>query len=57
VVRDAAELGREVTRLLSDPALRVKLGEAGYQAVASRHGAVRETLELVSHFLLPGDPA
>src|SRR5437773_1846786 len=55
VVRDAADLGRELTRLLSDGDLRVKLGEAGREAVASRHGAVRETLELVSRFLIPGD--
>jgi 3-deoxy-D-manno-octulosonic-acid transferase len=52
VVRDAAELGRELRRLLADPDLRAKLGEAGYEAVASRHGAVRETLDLVGRFLL-----
>lgn len=52
LVRDAAALGRELGRLLGDEALRAKLGEAGAEAAASRHGAVRETLELVEHFLL-----
>jgi hypothetical protein len=55
VVRDGGELGRELTRLLSDAGLRTKTGEAGYGAVASRHGAVRETLELVGRFLVPGE--
>ena len=54
VVRDASELSRELRRLLLDPDLRAKLGEAGYEAVASRHGAVRETLDLVGRYLYPG---
>src|SRR5207244_2480060 len=45
IVRDGGELGRELTRLLADAGLRAKTGEAGYGAVASRHGPVRETLE------------
>jgi 3-deoxy-D-manno-octulosonic-acid transferase len=57
VVRDGGELGRELTRLLADAPLRAKMGEAGYEAVATRHGAVRETLELVGRFLVPGDPS
>lgn len=57
VVRDGAELGRKLARLLGDRDLRVKLGEAGYEAVASRHGAVRETLDLVGRFLYPGASA
>ena len=57
VVRDGAELGRELTRLLADQELRQKLGEAGYEAVASRHGAVAETLDLIARFLLPEAPA
>lgn len=52
VVRDGAALGRELARLLADGELRRKLGEAGHEAVASRHGAVKETLDLVSRFLL-----
>jgi hypothetical protein len=31
----------------------LKLGDAGYEAVASRHGAVRETLDLVERYLYP----
>jgi 3-deoxy-D-manno-octulosonic-acid transferase len=54
VVRDAAELSSELRRLLADPDLRAKLGDAGYEAVASRHGAVRETLDLIGRYLYPG---
>jgi 3-deoxy-D-manno-octulosonic-acid transferase len=54
VVRDAAELSRELRRLLADPDLRAKLGDAGYEAIVSRQGAVRETLELVDRYLWPG---
>jgi 3-deoxy-D-manno-octulosonic-acid transferase len=54
VVRDGAALAVELRRLLADPALCVARGAAGYAAVASRHGAVRETLELVTRFLYPG---
>ncbi|MGH7389233.1 MAG: 3-deoxy-D-manno-octulosonic acid transferase [Candidatus Rokuibacteriota bacterium] len=52
-VRDAAELATEVRRLLADAALRDKLGAAGLEAAAARHGAVRATLELVERFLAP----
>ena len=54
VVRDASALGVELRRLLADPALCVARGTAGQAAVGSRHGAVRETLELVARFLYPG---
>jgi 3-deoxy-D-manno-octulosonic-acid transferase len=57
VVRDAAELARELRRILADPDLRAKLGDAGYEAIASRQGAVRETLELVDRYLRPGAQA
>ncbi|MEK7714765.1 MAG: glycosyltransferase N-terminal domain-containing protein, partial [candidate division NC10 bacterium] len=57
VVRDGAALGLELARLLGDRELRLKLGEAGHEAVASRHGAVRETLDLVGQFLSPGAAA
>jgi 3-deoxy-D-manno-octulosonic-acid transferase len=53
-VHDAHELTAALRRLLTDPALRTKMGDAGFEAVASRHGAVRETLELVSRFLRAG---
>ena len=57
VVRDASELSRELRRLLADPDLRLKLGDAGHEAVASRHGAVRETLDLIGRYLYPGPRA
>jgi 3-deoxy-D-manno-octulosonic-acid transferase len=53
VVRDGTELTRELRRLLADEDLRLKLGDAGFEAVASRHGAVRETLDLVRRYLYP----
>jgi hypothetical protein len=46
--RDASELSRELRRLLADPDLRVKLGDAGHEAVASRHGAVRDPHDLAA---------
>ena len=51
VVHDARELGDELVALLGDRALRERLGAAGRAAVASRHGAVRETLDLAARFL------
>jgi 3-deoxy-D-manno-octulosonic-acid transferase len=53
VVHDAAELAAELRRLLADPELRAKLGTLACEAVASRHGAVRATLDLVERFLRP----
>jgi 3-deoxy-D-manno-octulosonic-acid transferase len=57
VVRDAAALGAELRRLLGDPALAARRGEAGFQAVAAHHGAVGHTLDLVARFLMPRTPA
>lgn len=54
VVHTAAELAAELRRLLADPELRAKLGALACEAVASRHGAVQATLELVARFLRPG---
>jgi len=54
VVHDPSELSRDLRRLLVDQDLRAKMGDAGYEAVASRHGAVRETLELVGRYLYCG---
>ena len=51
IVRNGLELGGELTALLADRALRERLGGAGRAAVASRHGAVRETLDLAARFL------
>ena len=51
VVADPAALSRELERLLADGGLRARRGQAGYEAVAARQGAVRETLALVDRFL------
>ena len=53
LVRDAGELDSALTRLLGDHALRERLGAAGYEAVVSRHGAVRETLGLLTRLVTP----
>ncbi len=53
VVRDAGELGSALSRLLADASLRERLGAAAYEAVVSRHGAVRETLELLTRLVTP----
>jgi 3-deoxy-D-manno-octulosonic-acid transferase len=53
VVRDTAELAAALGRLLADPERRARWGSAGYEAVAARHGAVRETLGLIGRFLVP----
>src|SRR5206468_9338248 len=52
VVHDAIELAREVERLLQDPDLRGKMGEAGFAAVAARQGALAETLALIERHLM-----
>jgi len=52
VVKDALELTREVERLLDDPELRRKMGEAACAAVATRQGALGETLALVERCLM-----
>jgi 3-deoxy-D-manno-octulosonic-acid transferase len=52
VVKDGPELERELARLLEDPELRRRMGEAGFAAVAGRQGAVGRTLELVERCLL-----
>jgi 3-deoxy-D-manno-octulosonic-acid transferase len=53
VVRDAAALGLELRRLLADPGLAARRGEAGYESVAAQQGSVRQTLDLVARFLVP----
>ena len=50
---DAADgLEPALTKLLSDADLRLRMGEAALQAVASRRGALKQTLELVERYLL-----
>lgn len=54
LVSDPDDLGAALGRLLADPALRAKMGDAGFDAVSSRHGAVGETLALLSRVLPAG---
>ncbi|MBI2152467.1 MAG: 3-deoxy-D-manno-octulosonic acid transferase [Candidatus Rokubacteria bacterium] len=53
VVRDAKELEGALDGLLSDPTRRAAMGEAAFEAVAGRQGAVLQTLELIERFLMP----
>jgi 3-deoxy-D-manno-octulosonic-acid transferase len=57
VVHDASSLAAELTRLLADPVLAARRGEAGFESLATEHGAVRETLDLVARFLVPASLA
>jgi 3-deoxy-D-manno-octulosonic-acid transferase len=57
VVHDAVELGAQLRRLLDDPGLRTKMGTLAFEAVASRHGAVAATLDLIARFLIARAPA
>jgi 3-deoxy-D-manno-octulosonic-acid transferase len=52
LVREGAELERRVGLLLGDAELRRRMGEAAFQAVVGRQGAVKHTLELVERFLM-----
>ena len=51
-VEDAASLARDVVDLLDHGDVRARMGLAAWAAVAERHGAVKETLDLVSRFLV-----
>lgn len=53
VVSDQKELEGALDGLLSDPARRAAMGEAAYEAVVGRQGAVLRTLELIERFLMP----
>jgi 3-deoxy-D-manno-octulosonic-acid transferase len=57
VVRDAGELADALQRWLDDPAQRMRVGAAAREAAASRHGASRATLELVTRYLHPDGTA
>ncbi len=52
VVKDGAELAREVARLLDDPEQRRRMGDAGYAVVAGQEGAVAETVALIERHLV-----
>ncbi|MEK7709109.1 MAG: 3-deoxy-D-manno-octulosonic acid transferase [candidate division NC10 bacterium] len=54
VVRDAKEVEGALDELLSDPARRAAMGEAAFEAVVGRQGAVLQTLELIERFLMGG---
>jgi 3-deoxy-D-manno-octulosonic-acid transferase len=54
VVRDTVELQAETERLLRDPGLRCRMGEAAFAAVAARQGAIGQTLSLVERVLMGG---
>jgi 3-deoxy-D-manno-octulosonic-acid transferase len=57
VVKDAPELERVLSRLLEDPALARRTGEAARAAFAGRAGAVGATLDLIGRHLWPAEPA
>lgn len=54
VVRDAKDLEGALDELLSDPARRAAMGEAAFEVVVGRQGAVLQTLELIERFLMGG---
>lgn len=54
VVDDARSLEATAGRLLGNPALRARMGEAGLAAVTARQGAVAATLELIERVLAGG---
>jgi 3-deoxy-D-manno-octulosonic-acid transferase len=53
-VEDAVTLERELDRLIHDAEVRARMGRAAHDAVRASHGAVRETLDLVTRFLVAG---
>ena len=57
VVHDVAELTTVLRRWLDDADLRAATGAAARAAASSRHGAVRETLDLIERFLLKASAA
>ena len=52
LVGEGAQLERHVDLLLGDADLRRRMGEAAFQAVVGRQGAVKHTLELVERYLM-----
>ena len=57
LVEDGPRLEGEVAALLEDAPRRTSMGEAAFQAVASRRGAVKQTEELIARYLLGGADA
>lgn len=54
VVKDAAELTRAMLRLLDSDEVRRRMGEAAFAAVATKQGAVGQTLALLERVLMGG---
>jgi 3-deoxy-D-manno-octulosonic-acid transferase len=54
VVKDGLELERELARLLEEPDLALRMGEAARTAFAGRQGAVSATLDLIGRHLWRG---
>lgn len=54
LVPAADQLEACVAELLADAALRNRLGEAALEAIVSRQGAVKHTIELVERYLVEG---
>jgi 3-deoxy-D-manno-octulosonic-acid transferase len=54
VVHDVRSLEAAADRLLGDPAVRARMGEAALAAVTARQGAVSATLELIERTLAGG---
>ena len=52
LVDHPTRLEERVAELLADPARRSRMGEAALQAVLSRQGAVKQTIELVERYLV-----
>jgi 3-deoxy-D-manno-octulosonic-acid transferase len=55
VVKDAGALQQEVARLLANPAARRQMADAAFAAVATRQGALRETLSLLERLVQEHD--
>ena len=51
-VRDAADLTRQLARLLRDPAARARMGQAAMAALAAHQGACERTAALLEQFVL-----
>jgi 3-deoxy-D-manno-octulosonic-acid transferase len=54
IVHDADELGRRATALLSDPALRARMGQQGVAVVEANRGALARLLALIEPLLRAG---
>ena len=54
-ITDPAQIAEIVIRLLADPALRQRMGDAGKALVKKNQGSVGRVMELVSNILLAGD--